>query len=1076
MAIPWIDDEPPLYCNRKSAEDRLYSLEKHLKRRPDVAEKYCQVLEANVDKGYIRKLEPGEVDDGPSWYLPHFPVVREDKETTKVRIVYDSAARYGGISLNDTMLPGPKLQQDIFDVLLRFCRNPVALMADLTEMFSQVIMAKKDRRYHRFLWRGLDLTRPPDVYEAIRLMFGDRASPYLAQYVVQQHAEDNKEVCLLAAAIILLQMYMDDIMTSLETEDEAVDARDELIELLGKAGFKIRRWCSNRPKVLEDIPVEDRVANVNIEESELPCMKALGIQWNAEVDVFTFLLKLPQDIEYTKRGFLKKLATLFDPLQMLAPFTVRARMAMQETWLLGLGWDDEFPDELRKKCHEWFRELPELSCVEVPRCYRVSGKRVVDTSIHTMTDASQLAYAAVSYVRHEYEDGEVTVRFVAAKAKVAPTKAISIPRLELMAAVLGLRLMRKVSELLEVTFENCTLRTDSEDVICWIQGQSRRYKTFVANRISEIHQKSNPRQWRHVPTDLNCADDATRGLHAKELSTDHRWFSGPEFLYKKEEDWPQRKRIKVEERSEDYLAEITKSKMAFAAEISQTWLDPLKFSSWTRLIRVTAWVLRFVAKLLAKEKKSAKPENPEYETCGEVILTPAELDKAGKLWVKQAQIERFAKEIKELKGGGGEVSKQSHLKPLTPIVDELGVLRVGGRLNRAELPYDAAHPMILPKKHHITRLVVADVHHHCRHAGVNHVLAQIRNRYWVIDGRQEVKNWDQECKSCERRRAKPAAQIMAPLPTSRLGMPMRAFAKCCVDYAGPFVTKITRRVSAKRYLCLFTYPATRAVHLEMAFSLSTADFLKAFSRMVATRGKPEEVISDNGTNFVGAERELRELIQSLDQTRIADDAANKGIKWSWNPPLGSHFGGVFESLIKVAKKTLKVIVGNAGLNDDELQTAIKEVEALMNSRPLSYEGTDPRDEPVLTPSHFLIGQLGGQLAPQVTDELAFNPRNQWRLIQNLVKIFWKRWREEFLATLNTRKKWREKKDNLKVGDVVLVVDQNAPSGQWPLGRVEEVFPGQDGRVRIVQVSTRGHKFTRLITRLCPLNVSDDRGK
>ena len=667
------------------------------------------------------------------------------------------------------------------------------------------------------------------------------------------------------------------------------------------------------------------------------------------------------------------------------------------------------------------------------------------------------------------------MRFVAAKAKVAPTKAISIPRLELTAAVLGLRLMRKVSELLEVTFENCTLWTDSEDVICWIQGQSRRYKTFVANRISEIHQKSNPRQWRHVPTDLNCADDATRGLHAKELSTDHRWFSGPEFLYKKEEDWPQRKQIKVEERSEDYLAEIAKSKMAFAAEISQTWLDPLKFSSWTRLIRVTAWVLRFVAKLLAKVKKSAKPENPEYETCGEVILNPAELDKAGKLWVKQAQMERFAKEIKELKGGR-EVNKQSHLKPLTPIVDELGVLRVGGRLNRAELPYDAAHPMILPKKHYITRLVVADVHHRCRHAGVNHVLAQVRNRYWVIDGRQEVKNWDQECKSCERRRAKPAVQIMAPLPTSRLGMPMRAFAKCCVDYAGPFVTKITRRVSAKRYLCLFTCPATRAVHLEMAFSLSTADFLKAFSRMVATRGKPEEVISDNGTNFVGAERELRELIQSLDQTRIADDAANKGIKWSWNPPLGSHFGGVFESLIKVAKKTLKVIVGNAGLNDDELQTAIKEVEALMNSRPLSYEGTDPRDEPVLTPSHFLIGQLGGQLAPQVTDELAFNPRNRWRLIQNLVKIFWKRWREEFLATLNTRKKWREKKDNLKVGDVVLVVDQNAPRGQWPLGRVEEVFPGQDGRVRVVQVSTRGHKFTRPITRLCPLNVSDDRGK
>ena len=176
--------------------------------------------------------------------------------------------------------------------------------------------------------------------------------------------------------------------------------------------------------------------------------------------------------------------------------------------------------------------------------------------------------------------------------------------------------------------------------------------------------------------------------------------------------------------------------------------------------------------------------------------------------------------------------------------------------------------------------------------------------------------------------------------------------KCCVDYASPFTTKITRRVSSKRYLCLFTCSATRVVHLEMACSLSTTDFLNAFSQMVATRGRPEEVTSDYGTNFVEAERELRELIQAMDQEQIAGNVANNGLRWNWNPLLGSHFGGVFESLVKVAKKTLKVVVGNAGLTDDELQTAIKEVEALMNSRPLTYEGADPRDEPVLTPNHF----------------------------------------------------------------------------------------------------------------------------
>ncbi|XP_067023833.1 uncharacterized protein [Acropora muricata] len=194
-------------------------------------------------------------------------------------------------------------------------------------------------------------------------------------------------------------------------------------------------------------------------------------------------------------------------------------------------------------------------------------------------------------------------------------------------------------------------------------------------------------------------------------------------------------------------------------------------------------------------------------------------------------------------------------------MDELGVLRVGGRLDRAELPYDAAHPMILPKKHHITQLIVADVHNRYRHAGVNHVLAQVRNRYWVIVSRQEVKNWGKECKSCERRRTQPAVQMMAPLLKSRLGTTTRAFAKCCVDYAEPFTT---RRVSAKNSLCLFTCSATRAVYLAKACSLRTTDFLNAFSRMVATRARPQEVTSDNWTNFIGAERELRELVLAMD--------------------------------------------------------------------------------------------------------------------------------------------------------------------------------------------------------------------
>lgn len=217
------------------------------------------------------------------------------------------------------------------------------------------------------------------------------------------------------------------------------------------------------------------------------------------------------------------------------------------------------------------------------------------------------------------------------------------------------------------------------------------------------------------------------------LTSEHRWLSEPESLYEHEDEWPQGKCIVYEERSEECLAEMVKLKMTFALEVSQPLVNPLKYSCWNRLKRVTAWVRRFADTLLGKVKKRGKPLS--VVTRSGLILTPGEIVRVGKLWVEQAQEERLPEEMKDLIGGK-EVKRQSHLKPLTQIVDELGVLRVGGRLDRAELPYDVAHPMILPKKHHITQQIVADLHNRCRHAGINHVLAQVPSRYWVINGRQ----------------------------------------------------------------------------------------------------------------------------------------------------------------------------------------------------------------------------------------------------------------------------------------------------------------------------------------------------
>jgi len=314
---------------------------------------------------------------------------------------------------------------------------------------------------------------------------------------------------------------------------------------------------------------------------------------------------------------------------------------------------------------------------------------------------------------------------------------------------------------------------------------------------------------------------------------------------------------------------------------------------------------------------------------------------------------------------------------------------------------------------------------------------------------------------------------MGPLPEYRLGRSIRAFSQTAVDYAGPFLTKQGRgKPRHKRYLCLFTCMGCRAVHLELSYSMDTDSFLNAFYRFVNRRGLPEMVLSDNGTNFVGAVRELKELYNELDKDQIAKKGANQGIQWRFIPPGTPHFGGVHESMIKSAKRAVYAILQNADITDEELLTAFTGAESLMNSRPLTFQSANPKDECVLTPNHFLHGQLGGEFAPETVDSTQFSYRKRWRRVQELVKHFWGRWLREFLPTLATRKKWHQQRRNFVVGDVVLAVDPDTTRGKWPLGRVTRVYPGADGQVRVAEVQIANKIVKRPIHRLCLIVPSE----
>ena len=510
-------------------------------------------------------------------------------------------------------------------------------------------------------------------------------------------------------------------------------------------------------------------------------------------------------------------------------------------------------------------------------------------------------------------------------------------------------------------------------------------------------------------------------------------------------------------------------------ESEQNWrLNPSRYSKLYRsetkrlelglsLVRVRAWVHRFIANC-GKSK--------EEKVVGE--LTSKELQAVEEQIIREAQREVYAQEIAALKAGK-PLPNGSNILNLTPIWRD-GLLRSNTRLQYStELTDEVKYPILLPKRHPVTRLIVKYYHENEGHRmGVTFTLNHLRERSHVVHGREMVKKTMRECTERKRRfTGKPCTQQMAPLPKLRPELTMKPFTNTTVDFAGPYLTKQGRaKTRAKRYLCLFVCLQTHCCHLEMVWSLETDGFLQVLTRMVARRGWPHTMLSDNGTNFVGGHNEIGELVAQIDKEKVESQTSNKGLEWHWNPPVSPHFGGVFERMIQSAKRGIQGILGNAEVNDEELGTVIVGVESLLNSRPLTHVSGDPNDEPVLTPNHFLIGQMGGELAPESVDYTSFNPRKRWRRVQEVIRQTWKRWMKEYLTSLGSRSKWFRKMDNVKPGDVVMVIDSGAPRRQWKLGKIEAVYPGPDGNVRVVDVKEGSKVYRRSIGRISPLEFAN----
>lgn len=1081
--------------NKPVAEQRALSLKRRLNKDPSFCSDYIAFMSKMLADGYAERVPHEHLtrSDGRVWYLPHHGVYHPKKK--KLRVVYDCGATFQGTSLNSQLFQGPDLTNLLVGVLTRFRKEPVVLMADIEAMFHQVRVPAEDSDLLRFLWwPDGDCSQELVEYRMMVHPFGATSSPSCACFALRKCAEDNQK-CFSSAAVntILHHFYVDDCLVSVGSEEEAVSLCQELSALCAEGGFKLTKWISNRRNVLAGIPPEERdkeVKDLDLDKDSLPVERALGVRWCVESDSFKFKIVLKTH-PLTRRGILSMVSSIYDPLGFVAPVVLSAKKILQDLCRRRLGWDDPLPSSVVGEWMAWLEDLHDLENWEVNRCLKpVDCGCLVSAQLHHFADASEEGFGTVTYLLLHDNNGRTHSAFVMGKARVAPLKLVTIPRMELTAAVVASRMDKLWRKELQMDLEESVFWTDSTSVLKYIKNETSRFKIFIANRVSEILKTSNVSQWRYVNTSNNPADLASRGVKVQSFLKTDAWLCGPDFLHEPEYRWPENPETLE---SSLFGDPEVKAVAVNAAQVEQ--VSPVEkligyFSSWFRLKRAVGWFLKFKIlllslvrhrKLLRKNLSNLDLSTDQLEKKLQVqmegvkaqvpkdVLSLEDMVMAELNIIRFCQKIRFPEELSYLKKGEC-VRRTSHLYKLNPIMDG-DLIRVGGRLSRAAMPLEAKHPVILAKDQHISNLILAHVHQETGHGGRNHMLSHLRQKYWITGACVAIRKVLTKCVICRKLSASPGQQKMADLPHNRITPDEPPFSRVGLDCFGPFEVKRGRTV-IKRYGLIFTCLAIRAIHLEVLSSLDTDSFINGFRRFIARRGQVLEIRSDNGTNFVGAERELRQAIENLNHDLINDVLLQKGVKWVFNPPAASHHGGAWERLIRSVRRVLNSVFKTQILDEESLATVFCEAEAIVNSRPITKASIDPQDLEALTPNHLLLLKSRPLLPPGLFKKEDVYSRRRWRQVQYMSDLFWKRWVKEYLPGLQERQKWNSVKRNFVSGDLVILVDDMAPRNTWITGRIVDTVLDKNGLVRSVRIKTKTSYLNRPITKVCLLQEAE----
>ncbi len=953
IQLPRRPDPPSLGNTRRQALRRLLSNEKTLTSKHRLKE-FQDVLREYITLGHAEVIPPSEIGVRPHFYLPVHVVFKDSSSTTKLRAVFDASAKSStGVSLNDTLMPGPNLYPALQDILLRFRQHKIGLSADISKMFREVILHPGDRDLHRFIMRD-EAGNLVDC-RMTRLTFGITSSPFAATQVLRLLAESSSSSYPIAARAILSDFYVDDFLAGADTIEEADHLRSQLCDLLATAGMTLRKWRTNSAEMQQRIP------NGLLESCPLALQaqghypKALGIHWDVDNDMLHISTPISAQPEVvTKRVIASGMAGVFDVLGVFAPAIVPARILLQDLWRTNLSWDDVVPDEVQTKWNLWLEHLPAISEFAIPRRLSNSDSPTMFQSLHGFADASSYAYGAAVYVRRVHLDNTTTVTLVTAKARALPIKHITIPKAELLAALLMVRLLVRTAKLLDVPIASLHAWSDSEIVLHWLSKDIRTLEKFVANRVDVITETLPPNHWRHVKSADNPADLASRGLHAKLLINSSLWWKGPPWLSLPPDQWPIRPLSKPKVKEVPVSCLTVTPIHPHDPDDKPTFTQMLwkHYSSFHHLSRVVAWIYRFFHNCRLPAEKRLHSD----------VITSTEVSDVKPKLYRLSQLEHYS-DVFQLALKGKLLARTHQLHRFVFTISKHGHLLINTRIRDPTSSSSPTQLTLLSLKSHLTQLLLQTLHVTYSHAGPRALMSIISSSYYMPGLFNRLKQISKTCPTCQRAYARPLQQQMGLLPLSRT-TPAPPFDNTGVDFAGPFTLRLghTRKPTyVKTYACLFVCMATMAIHIELCASLSTDDFLAALKRFIARRGCPSNVFSDNGTNFVGAREEIRE-IQSMTLSKdttnsISHLASQSNIKWHHIPPRAPHFGGLWEAGVKAMKSLLRKILTPQPLRFEEMTTVLAEVEAILNSRPMTpLYSEDLQESSYLSSGHFLIGR------------------------------------------------------------------------------------------------------------------------